>query len=211
MITDNNATLAIQAGGASKRMGRDKALLPFLGKPLILRVIERASMFCTEMLITANEPEKFRFLDIPTYPDPVSGAGPLAGLYSAFLHAETPYVAVVGCDMPFVSPDLLGLELVTLIENDADVVIPRSADGLEPLHAVYRREACLNAVKTALDQGNLRLIGWMSQVKVIELPLEQQKAHDPQGLAFVNVNSPEELQQAIEIALDQAPDEPGKG
>lgn len=201
MITANNATLAIQAGGQSRRMGSDKSLLPFLGKPLIQRVSQRGALFCASQLITANDPEKYRFLNLPVYPDAVSGAGPLAGLLSALQHSATPFVAVVGCDMPFLSSELLAFELQTLVENDYDAVIPRSTNGLEPLHALYRRATCLDAVQAALSLGNLRLIGWLKDVKSYDLPPALQQPYDPQGLAFINVNSPEEFQQAEQLAV----------
>lgn len=196
----NEVTLAIQAGGASRRMGRDKSLLPFLGQALIQRVAERASQFCADLLIISNDLEKYRFLNLPVHADRVVGAGPIAGLQTAFEVAQTSFVAVVGCDMPFVNPNLLAYELQTLIDFDYDVVIPRSADSLEPLHALYRRENCLAAVQSALDQGNLRLVGWMKDVRTFEMPLSLQAPYDPQGLAFMNVNSPEEFQQAEQTA-----------
>lgn len=181
-------------------MGSDKSLLPFLGRPLIQRVIERGGMFCADILITSNDLEKYSFLNLPVYPDILTGAGPLAGLLSALQHANTPFVAVVGCDMPFVSPELLAYELQTLVDNAWDVVIPCSADGLEPLHAVYRREACLAAVQAALAHGNLRMIGWLKEVKTYEMPLAFLQPYDPHSLAFTNVNTPEEFQQAEQIA-----------
>jgi len=194
-------TLAVQAGGQSRRMGGDKSLMPFLGQPLIQRVIARGRLFTDQILITANDPLKYAFLNLPVYFDLVANAGPLAGLYSSLRAAATPFVAVVGCDMPFVNPALLAFQLERTIATGSDVAIPRNADGLEPLHAVLRRDTCLAAVQAALDQGNLRLVGWLKDVKTLEITLEEQRPFDPDSLAFMNVNSPEEFRQAEEIAL----------
>ncbi len=100
-------TVVIQAGGESRRMGQDKALLPFLGKPLIQRVIERVASLADELLVTTNRPEAYQFLDLPLFPDVIPGRGALGGLYTALSAASQPLVAVVACDMPFASPALL--------------------------------------------------------------------------------------------------------
>ena len=194
-------TVAIQAGGESRRMGQDKALLPFLGQPLIVRVLNRVAGIADELLVTANQPEKYRFLGLTPIPDRQPGAGALGGLFTALDAAHYPAVAVVACDMPFVNPLVLALELQLLDETGADLVLPRSADGLEPFHAVYRRETCLPHVSAALQAGLRRVDAWFPQVTVYELPAEAIQSYDPLGLAFLNVNTPEELKQAERFSL----------
>jgi molybdopterin-guanine dinucleotide biosynthesis protein A len=193
-------TVAIQAGGESRRMGQDKALLPFLGQPLIVRALNRVAGIADELLITANQPENYRFLGLTPIPDRQPGAGALGGLYTALDAAHHLAVAVVGCDMPFVNPLLLVIELQLLNETGADLVIPHGADGLEPFHAVYRRETCLPHVQRALGAGLRRVDAWFPQVKVHELAPEDIRPYDPLGLAFLNVNTPEELKHAEALA-----------
>jgi molybdopterin-guanine dinucleotide biosynthesis protein A len=193
-------TLAIQAGGESSRMGRDKALLPFLGRPLILRVVERLAAFADEVVVTANNPADYAFLDLPLFADLQPGRGALGGLYTALHAAKHPLVAVAACDMPFASRALFEYERDLLIETGADVVIPSSAEGLEPLHAVYRRATCLPAIQGALEASEWKLIAWFPKVRVRTLTPAETARHDPQGLAFLNLNTPEEFRQAERLA-----------
>lgn len=193
-------TIVIQAGGQSIRMGQDKALLPFMGVPLISRVVERLSSLADELLITTNQPEAYQFLGVPLVSDIVPGKGALGGLYTALHAAQHPITAVVACDMPFLQPQLLSVQNDLLIQSGADVVIPRSKSGLEPMHAVYRREACLPAVKAAIEANERRMISWFSQVKVREMAPDEIALHDPEFRSFINVNSPEEFQMAEELA-----------
>src|SRR5215208_4858139 len=100
-------TVCIQAGGQSSRMGEDKALKTFLGRPLIQRVVERLSAVADELIVTTNRPEEYSFLGLPVFSDLKPGRGALGGLYTAIASATNPLVAVVACDMPFASPTLL--------------------------------------------------------------------------------------------------------
>jgi len=194
-------TLIIQAGGKSSRMGLNKALLPFQGELLILRVYHRLAMLVNEVLVTVNQTTDFESLGLPLVADLYPGKGTLSGLYSGLQAARGPLAAVVGCDMPFVNPILLHAELDLLTRTEADAVIPHSATGLEPLHAVYRRETCLPAIYKALMADQLRLVSWLPDVKVQEMPLEEVKEYDPGVFAFFNLNTPDDLKQAESMAL----------
>jgi molybdopterin-guanine dinucleotide biosynthesis protein A len=193
-------TLAIQAGGESRRMGSDKALLPFLGKPLILRPLQRLAKLADEVLITANQPENYRFLGLTPFPDILPGFGALGGLFTALSVASHPYVAVVACDMPFASLALFAAELNLLRQSNTDAVIPRSEAGTEPFHAVYRRETCLPRVRKALRSGLKRVDSWFSEVNIRYMELDEIQIYDPQELAFLNINTSEELRDAELIA-----------
>ena len=193
-------TVCIQAGGASSRMGEDKALKPFLGRPLIQRVVDRLSSIADEIIVTTNRPDNYSFLDLRLFPDLKPDRGALGGLYTAIASASHPTVAVVACDMPFASPMLIETMSRLLVEKEADVVIPKSDDYYEPLHAVYRRETCLPAIESAIDADQWKVIAWFPQVKVYELPPDEVNRSDPQALAFWNVNTPEEFAEAEKIA-----------
>jgi molybdopterin-guanine dinucleotide biosynthesis protein A len=195
-------TLAIQAGGESRRMGGDKALQPFLGRPLILRVVERSAGLADEIIVTTNRPADYAFLGLRCVPDLVPGRGPLGGLYTALRAAGQPLVAVAACDMPFASRTLFEYERDLLLETGADVVIPSASAGLEPLHAVYRRETCLPPIAAALAAGAWKLVAFHPQVKVRVLTPAETARYDPQGLAFLNLNTPEEFRQAESLASE---------
>jgi molybdopterin-guanine dinucleotide biosynthesis protein A len=189
-------TICVQAGGESRRMGRDKALMPFLGRPLIQRVVDRLSPIADEIIVTTNNPADYRFLGLPLFPDLKPGRGALGGLYTALSSATCEAVAVVACDMPFASPKLIEAASKLLLKEEADVVIPDSGGGLEPLHAVYRRETCIPAIKAAIEADLWKLISWFPQVKVHVLQPDEVKTYDPSGLAFWNLNTPEEFAEA---------------
>ena len=193
-------TVVIQAGGESRRMGQDKALIPFLGMPLILRVIGRVAHLADELLVTTNRSEDFRFLEYPLVPDLIPGRGALGGLYTALSAARYDLVAVVACDMPFVNAGLLAAGLELLVATQCDAVIPQTAEGAEPFHAVYRRAACLPAIEAALTAGSWRVNAWFPQAIIRFLSPQEIEPYDPQQLAFWNINTPEELRQAEEIA-----------
>jgi len=195
-------TLVIQAGGESRRMGADKALLPFLGQPLILRPLNRLAGLADEVLVTSNQAENYRFLGLTPIPDLVPGFGALGGLYTALSAAGHPYVAVVACDMPFASLELFAFELTLLREIGADAVIPRSDAGTEPFHAVYRRETCLPYIRAAIENGKRRVDAWFPQVFIRYLESTEIIAYDPDQHAFLNINTPEELMKAEDIARE---------
>ena len=193
-------TVCIQAGGQSSRMGEDKALKTFLGRPLIQRVIERLSPVADELIVTTNRPGDYSFLDLRLVSDLKPGRGALGGLYTAIASAKNPMVAVVACDMPFASGTLIEAAGKILVEEEADVVIARSDEGYEPLHAVYRRETCLPAIESAIEADQWKVIAWFPQVKVRLLTADEIKQYDSLGLAFWNVNTPEEFAKAEKIA-----------
>ncbi len=178
------------------RMGENKALKPFLGRPLIQRVVDRLAPIADELVLTANQPDDYAFLSLPAVPDIRPGRGPLGGLYTAIFSAHQPAVAVVACDMPFASATLLAAARDLLEQEEADVVIARTDEGFEPLHAVYRRATCVPAIESALDSDQWRVISWFPRVKVRTLSQEEVSRYDPDGLAFWNLNTPEEFSAA---------------
>ena len=197
-------TLVIQAGGESRRMGQDKALLPFLGQPLIQRVVGRLAGLADELLVTTNCPADFQFLKLPLVSDDLPGRGALGGLYTALQAARYDCVIVLACDMPFVNPRLLAWQREVWAELAVDALVPRSPGGLEPFHAVYRRSTCLGVVRAALDQGQWRANAWFEQVKIHYLEPGEMARLDPQMRSFQNINTPQEYESALAWARQEA-------
>jgi molybdopterin-guanine dinucleotide biosynthesis protein A len=181
-------------------MGEDKALRPFLGRPLIQRVLERVRPAAGELLVTTNRPAAYEFLGLPLFSDLQPGRGALGGLFTALGAASLPVVAVVACDMPFACAPLLLASSKLLLDEGADVVIARSEGGLEPMHAVYRRSTCLPAIDAAMRAGMWKAIDWLPEVRARVLTAEEVAFSDPQGLAFRNVNTPEQFAEAEQLA-----------
>ncbi len=187
----------VLVGGSSSRMGRNKALLPVGGVPLIERVLAALQPLATEILLITNEPAPYAHLGLPCIPDERPGYGPLMGLYSGLKAARHEAVLLVACDMPFLNPAVLA-QLVELLPG-YDLVIPRTAEGLHPLHACYRRSTCLPAVGAAIAAGERRMIAFHDRVRVREVGEDELAAYDPAGLTLLNVNTPAELAAAEHI------------
>ena len=204
-------TVVIQAGGQSSRMGEDKALKPFLGRPLIQRVIDRLSPIADEMIVTTNRPAEYTFLNTSTgsvqrlrlVSDLRPGRGALGGLYTAIASATHPLAAVVACDMPFASRIFFEGARRLMVKEEADVIIAKTEEGYEPFHALYRRETCLAAIQSAIDADQWKVISWFPKVNVHELSAEEIKSFDPSGLCFWNLNTPEEFLEAEKRATEQ--------
>jgi molybdopterin-guanine dinucleotide biosynthesis protein A len=186
-------TIAIQAGGASSRMGRDKCLLPLAGRPMVEHVIDRVRGLGDEILITTNLPEEYGFTGMRLVGDTRPGTGALGALHAALSAARGETVLVLACDMPLASRPLL--EHLLSRAPQADVVIPRWKGEYEPLCAVYARR-CLLSVEAALESGQRRMISFFPQVRVMPVEEAEWSSYDPEGLTFFNVNTPQELAEA---------------
>jgi molybdopterin-guanine dinucleotide biosynthesis protein A len=192
-------TVVIQAGGLSSRMGKNKALVEFRGQPMIARVMDRIKDLGEELLIVVADKEGFGSLDARIEQDLISGLGPLGGLYTALYYAQNPYVLAVACDMPFLSRTLLHQEQDLLISGGYDVVVPSLSNGLEPLHAVYRREICLGEIGRAIRSGEKKLISWFSKVRVRRFEEYEIRHVDKHLRSFWNINTREDLETAEKL------------
>lgn len=177
--------------------------MPFLGKPLISRSVERLRELADELLVTTNQPANYAFLGLPLFSDLIPDLGALGGLYTALSVAREPLVAVIACDMPFVQSGLLRAECDLLQHEAVDAVVPRSPEGLEPLHAVYRRQVCLPAIRSALENGERKMTAWFAEVNVRVMEISEVAGIDPDFRSFINLNRPEDFRQAEELARQQ--------
>ena len=196
-------TIVLQAGGQSKRMARDKALIPFLGKPLIERLIERFSASGNELVIISNNPEAFHAFKLPVHTDLIPDRGALGGLYTALSVVDTPLVGLVAVDMPFASPELIQYLADKVTNNNLDACLPSSQHGLEPLHAVYRVSSCLPFVKQAIDQDLWRMKSWHDWANLKVLNADDVQNITGCKFTFLNLNTPEDVVEAEALALDE--------
>lgn len=185
-----HVSAAVLAGGASRRMGRDKAALPFRGEPLLQRIVRRVSAVFPDPFVVSNTPERYPFLRCPVIPDRIPGRGPLSGIDAALRHGNAPFRFVCGCDMPFLSEGLMRL-LAGKAGEGIDLVLPFGPDGAQPLCAVWGRSA-LPAVGRALDEGRLSLVDLSVDLSVLEVTVTEVEEADPGFRSFRNVNTPEE-------------------
>lgn len=179
----------VLAGGASRRMGRDKAFLELDGRPLIRVVIERVAEVCAEVFVVAGDAERYAGQGAPVVEDRFRGVGVLAGLHAGLQAASHELALAVACDMPLLKPDLLRA-FVGWAEG-FDVVVLQEARGPEPLHAVYRR-TCLPPLEAAIRAGEHRIVSFFPEVRVRYVTPGEVAPFDPELRSFRNVNTPEE-------------------
>jgi molybdopterin-guanine dinucleotide biosynthesis protein A len=195
-------TIVLQAGGESTRMGKDKALLPFLGIPLIRRLMDRFQQVNAQMLIISNNSTAYQDFGLPVYGDIRPGRGALGGLLTALSVADTPLVGLIAVDMPFASPKLIKNMADRIQGSNWDGIIPSTVNGLEPLHAVYRRESCLSFVEQAVDQDQWRMVSWHKKANLKILNPDETREITGSDYTFLNLNTIEEFNTAEEIALN---------
>ena len=186
----------VLAGGKSSRMGFNKAFIEIGDRRLIDATVDRLARLFPEVLIIANDLDLYAYLGMRVIPDLIPNSGSLGGIYTGLTAAAHPRAFFVACDMPFLSADLITL-LVREAEN-WDVVVPRVAGELQPMHAVYAK-SCLPFIKEAIDVGKFKITGFFPRVKVKTIEETALRAVDPDLLGLMNVNTPHDLEKAEAI------------
>lgn len=186
----NDVTVAILAGGLSRRMGTSKSFLPLAGKPLIQHVIERISILHLPTILITNTPEQYIKFELPMYGDVYPQCGSLGGLYTGLYHSSNDYILCVACDMPFLNVDLLHYMLG--LRSGVDSVVPYIAGNYESLHAIYHR-TCLPVMRAQLERGRLRIHDIYSQLQVRQVTEIEVGRFDPDQRSFANLNTPDDV------------------
>ncbi len=188
-------------------MGCDKARMAFCGEPLIERVLGRLAPVAGELVVTTSRPSELAYLEhtfgglVPRVVADLEGpAGAMRGIASSLAAARLPLAAIVACDMPFVSPELIAALLDRVKEGPLDVCVPREDRGIEPLCAVWRRQACAPVARELLDQDRQRIRCLIDQVHAGYLDEPQIVEVAGSTLCFENVNTPEEFAAAELLA-----------
>jgi molybdopterin-guanine dinucleotide biosynthesis protein A len=185
---------AVLTGGASTRMGSDKALLAIGGVASATRVARCLARLCEDVVLVGGDPPA----DAPGR-RARDGDGPrcaLRGVVSALEAARAERVWIVATDLPFVTPDLL---LALVAWPEADAVVPRSPDGAHPLCALYRREPALAVARRRLAEERLALSGLLDAIATRYLEGDDLRAVDPDGTALTNLNTAADVARAEKI------------
>lgn len=190
---------AILAGGKATRLGgADKAALRLGGERIIDRQLALLRQVADPVFVVSAHADRFIDLGIAVVPDLMAGIGPLGGILAALQSSPRPRTLIVACDLPYLTLPLLH-RLVRA--SDADLVIPRSTRGYEPLCATWSA-ACLEPVRRRIQEGHRKVSRLVEDVRVEDIEPEFLVACDPHGRLFVNVNTPHEYERAQ--ALSQA-------
>jgi len=189
----------ILAGGKSRRMKGNKALIKLGDKPLLLHVIERVRGLTQETVVVVGKNddladyESFLPPSVTILRDIVKGMGPLAGILTGMQNMRSEYVVVLPCDSPFIKREVL-MYLFKMAQG-ADAAIPRWPNGnIEPLHAVYRVSAAIPATKAALERRELFILDMIKRLdRVIYVDTEEIRKIDEELVTFFNINTQEDL------------------
>ena len=201
-------TGVILAGGKSRRMGANKALLALGEDSLIGHVIRRTRLVTDELLLITNTPDEYAHLDMRMHADIVPNTGALGGVYTGLMSASHETVLCVACDSPFLEPKLLTYLVSVLGEYDA--VMPYTYNGmrvrnpsdpdetritLQTLCAAYSKR-CLPIIESMLQESELRVHALQERANIKCIAPEVWQKFDPEGMSFFNINTPEDLDRA---------------
>ena len=185
-----DVTGALVAGGRAARLGGAvKGLLRVEGQTIAARSLRLFDDLFAGALVVANEPAPYAALGVPVVGDAIPGKGAPGGLHAALLAAPTPWVFAAACDMPFLSRP--AIDLLAARRAGAPAVVPRWQGRFEPLHALWSR-GCLPLLEAALRGGNPSLQSLVLLCGAAVIEEEAWRGVDPDGLAFENVNTPED-------------------
>jgi molybdopterin-guanine dinucleotide biosynthesis protein A len=193
MIVGDNSAIVL-AGGKSSRMGRAKALLEFDGEPLIAHLVRRLRELFDEVVIVAAPGQDIPPLAATLVRDEVAYQGPVGGISYGLRAASGEACFVTSCDVAFLNAPLIS-HLVAQISNH-DVVVPYWEERFQPLHAVYRRSV-LPLLEGQLERGELRPIYLFDKVRTLKIGADEIRRFDPDGLSFLNMNTPDDYDQAL--------------
>ncbi len=185
----SDITGVILVGGKSRRMGQDKAFLEVDGRPIFERLLEVFRTCFSRLLLIGDREERFAGYGLPVLPDLYPGSA-LGGLYTGLFHAQTDYVFVTSCDLPFPNGELI--RHLSSLREGYDAVVPVTAGGYEPLFALYAK-SCLGPIRELLESGDFCAYGYYPQVRVRYVASEELARFDRDGRAFLNINTPEEF------------------
>ena len=197
----SSLTAVILAGGMSRRLGRNKALEPFQGEPLIRRVIARMGQVGESVSVIVNEAQRAHELDLPeevaSSVDRYPGKGSLGGIVTGLITSPTVWSAFCACDMPFVNTRLY--RYLASLRDGYDAVVPVVDGRPEPTHALYSR-VCITPIEERIEADDLKISSFFSEVRVRLVPEDEIRRLDPDLLSFFNVNTQDDLETAVNLA-----------
>lgn len=200
----------VLAGGQSRRMGRDKAQIPWASGTFLTHTVDLLAEFGSEVFIVGELQADNPPLTAAAIPDRLSGRGPLGGIHAALSHTHTDWNLILAVDLPLVTPALLGLIASKSDESSASAVVPRVGGRFQSLCAAYHRrllpevEGAILAndlsIHRLLERLSTGMMGKNGVVRVLEEDEIVAQGFQPDML--VNVNTPEDLERATRIAND---------
>jgi molybdopterin-guanine dinucleotide biosynthesis protein A len=189
----------ILAGGLSTRYGgENKALLRVGGIRILDRLFAVYTELFKEIIIVTNRPQEFLDWDALIVTDVFPVRSSLTGIHAGLFYARHPFAFFCACDTPFLKKEVVETVLDNL-EPEVDLVIPQTAFGFEPLCAAYSQR-CLKAAEEHIRQNKFKIQLALSEKRVKAIPEDILRKKDPEFHSFFNINSPEDLARAEQLA-----------
>lgn len=190
LVQEQTMTGIILSGGENSRMGANKAFLTRDGERLIDRTVKIFKDLFREVILVTNDPLEYLDLDVQIVTDIYKRKKALGGIYTGLFYTFCDHAFVTACDMPFLNQHFIAYMMEKI--HDYDIIVPQTADGFQPLHAIYSRR-CLPAIKNLLLQDKLKVTGFYKGLKSLCIPEEIIKTFDPEFRMFLNINTPEDV------------------
>jgi molybdopterin-guanine dinucleotide biosynthesis protein A len=192
----------VLAGGDSRRMGFPKAFLTLGNTTLIETVISRLQPIFRRVLVVGRDSKGLRDLDAVVLTDQRMERGPLVGVARGLAISDAPWCFVVGCDMPFLSQEVI--KRMALHLDNCDVLAPMVDDHLQPLHAFYSQR-CLPIAKKLLDYGVTSLQAIFPSCNVNTLESDVFLDIDPDLLSFRDLDTVDDYHAALRLVQGLEP------
>ncbi len=188
-----DCSAAILAGGENRRMPVPKAFIRVGGQRIIERNLRIMKRLFSEVSIVTHRPELYLYPGVTLLADIYDTRGPMTGVFTALLNSSVPWVFISACDMPFVNGAVI--EYMASKRDGYDAVVPKSSrarSSAEPLFAFYSGRL-LPSMEKALLSGKKSLKDFLNNKRVQYIPRAEIKGIDPEGLSFINLNTPEDV------------------
>ena len=187
------------SGGLSTRFnGQNKAFIEVGGKRILDRQYAIYSELFREIILVTNEPMQFLEWDLTIVTDLFSVRSSLTGIHAGLFYMTNPYAFILACDTPFLKKDLVEL-LLENIDNKQDIIMPETAAGMEPLCAIYSKH-CLDTAERHIKQNKLKIQRALANHRLKKIPESVLRSKDAELMSFFNINTPEDLIRAEEMA-----------
>lgn len=191
----------ILCGGKSSRMGRDKALIRINNRPIVKIVYDSLKVIFNEVALSVKKgTDDYKALGYRLIEDNLPGTSPLVGIYSALQELEGGHIFVIACDMPLIDIGFIAA-MQEEISDGYDVIVPVTADGIEPLYGFYSKN-CIGPIKNRIDRGDHKVINFYPEVKTKQIDIMAGQWTGVDTKFSLNLNTPADMERLERTILE---------
>ena len=192
-------TGVILSGGLNSRFdGENKAFMSVGGRRIIDRLLDVFSDLFEEIILVTNRPQHFLKWDLTIVTDIIDLRSSLTGIHTGLFYTKNPYAFFSACDTPFLKKEMVEI-LIEQIEPKIDIIMPETSAGFEPLCAIYSKR-CLKPAEDHLMADKVKIQWAFRSSRIKHIAENQLRPADPELRSFFNINTPQDLVRAEEMA-----------